>query len=60
MKRSVSPRKAANLAESAHQRLNMYALAASAAGMGPANVPMRRDSLRSRLHSAAPSGFQVR
>jgi hypothetical protein len=60
MKRSVSPRKAANLAKSAHQRLNMHALAARAARIGPANVPMRSDSLLSRLHRAAPSGFQVR
>jgi hypothetical protein len=33
MKRSSGPRKTANLSESLHQRLNMYALAASAAGV---------------------------
>jgi hypothetical protein len=60
MQRSVSPRKAGNFSESAHQRRNMDAPATGAAGMGPANVPMRRDSLWSRLHRAAPSGFRVR
>ncbi len=34
MKRSSGPRKTANLSESIHQQLNMYALAASAAGVG--------------------------
>jgi hypothetical protein len=34
MKRSSGPRKTANLSESVHQQLNMYALAASAAGVG--------------------------
>ena len=34
MKRSSGPRKTVNLSESIHQRLNMYALAASAAGVG--------------------------
>jgi hypothetical protein len=34
MKRSSAPRKTANLPESIHQQLNMYALAASAAGVG--------------------------
>src|SRR5580658_4777173 len=34
MKRSSRPRKIAKLAESFHQRLNAYALAASAAGVG--------------------------
>ena len=35
MKHSSGPRKtASNLSESVHQRLNMYALAASAAGVG--------------------------
>lgn len=48
---------AAKLAESAYQRLNPVC---SAPGTGPANVPMRRDSLWSRLPSAAPAGFQVR
>jgi hypothetical protein len=33
MKRSSEPRKTANLSESLHQQLNMYALAASAAGV---------------------------
>ena len=33
MKRSARPRKTANLSESVHRRLNMYALAASAAGV---------------------------
>jgi len=34
MKRSSGPRKTANLSESVHQRLNMYALAAGAGGLG--------------------------
>jgi hypothetical protein len=34
MKRSSGPRKTANLSESIHQHLTMYALAASAAGVG--------------------------
>ncbi len=34
MKRSLRPRKTANLPESVHHQLNMYALAASAAGVG--------------------------
>jgi len=34
MKRSPGPRKTANLSDSLHQRLNAYALAASAAGIG--------------------------
>jgi hypothetical protein len=34
MKRSSGPRKTANLSESIHQQLNMYALAAGAAGVG--------------------------
>src|SRR5271170_8244443 len=34
MKRSSGPRKTANLSESIHQQLSMYALAASAAGVG--------------------------
>jgi hypothetical protein len=34
MKRSSGPRKTANLSESVHQQLNMYAIAASAAGVG--------------------------
>ena len=33
MKRSSGPRKTANLSESVHQRLNMYTLAAGAAGV---------------------------
>ena len=33
MKRSSGPRKAANLPESVHRQLNMYALAAGAAGV---------------------------
>jgi hypothetical protein len=34
MKRSTGPRKTANLSHSTQQRLNMYALAAGAAGVG--------------------------
>jgi hypothetical protein len=34
MRRSTGPRKTASLSESVHQRLNMYALAAGAAGVG--------------------------
>jgi hypothetical protein len=34
MKRSSRPRKTANLSESVHQQLNMYAIAAGAAGVG--------------------------
>src|SRR5579863_10427884 len=34
MKRSPRPRTTANLSDSIHHRLNMYALAASAAGVG--------------------------
>ncbi len=34
MKRSSGPRKTANLSESVHQRLNMYAMSATAAGVG--------------------------
>jgi hypothetical protein len=34
MKRSSGPRKTANLSESVHQRLNMYAMSAAAAGVG--------------------------
>jgi hypothetical protein len=34
MKASPLPRKTANLSESVHQQLSMYALAASAAGVG--------------------------
>ena len=34
MKASPLPRKTANLSESIHQQLTMYALAASAAGVG--------------------------
>jgi hypothetical protein len=34
MKRSSGPRKTANLSDSVHHQLNMYALAASAAGVG--------------------------
>jgi hypothetical protein len=34
MERSSGPRKTANLSESVHQQLNMYALAASAVGVG--------------------------
>jgi hypothetical protein len=34
MKRSSAPRKTANLSESVHQQLNMYALAAGVAGVG--------------------------
>ena len=34
MKASPKPRKPANLSESVHQQLSMYALAASAAGVG--------------------------
>jgi hypothetical protein len=34
MKRTLRPRKTANLSESMHQRLNAYAIAASAAGVG--------------------------
>jgi hypothetical protein len=34
MKRSSRPRKTADLSESVHQQLNMYVLAASAAGVG--------------------------
>jgi hypothetical protein len=34
MKRSSGPRKTANLSESVHQHLNMYAIAAGAAGVG--------------------------
>jgi hypothetical protein len=33
VKRSSGPRKTANLSESVHQRLNMYTLAAGAAGV---------------------------
>jgi hypothetical protein len=36
MKRSSGPRKTANLSESIHQQLNMYAIAAAAAGVGVA------------------------
>jgi hypothetical protein len=34
MKRSSGPRKTANFSRSIHQQLNMYALAAGAAGVG--------------------------
>jgi hypothetical protein len=34
MKRSPRPRKAARISDSVHQQLNMYALAAGAAGVG--------------------------
>src|ERR1700679_2216190 len=34
MKRSSGPRKTANLSESVHHKLNVYALAAGAAGVG--------------------------
>src|SRR5579863_4896315 len=34
MRRSTGPRKTASLSESVHRRLNMYALAAGAAGVG--------------------------
>ncbi len=34
MKHSSQPRKTVDLSESVHRRLNMYALAAGAAGMG--------------------------
>jgi hypothetical protein len=39
MKHSPRPREAANLSESVHQRLNMYALAATAAGVGMLGSP---------------------
>jgi hypothetical protein len=55
MKRSSGPRKTANLSESIHQQLNMYALAASAAGVAllaaaqPANAKIVYTPAHKRL-----------
>src|SRR5580704_15756136 len=62
MKRSLRPRKTATLPESIQRQLNMYALAASAAGVGilALSVPADCAIVYTPAHHRIPKGGSVK